>query len=143
MKRISLCLLLTSFVITPFAQASNTEGASLDLAQVTYVQATQSQNGSWCFNTQVHHNDQGWEHYADAWQVLDLQGNVLGERKLLHPHDNEQPFTRSLCNVQIKPELQKVVVRAKCNEHGWGDKTVTVNLLSEAGKEFKVIRNNK
>jgi len=143
MKCISLCLLLTSFVITPFAQASNTERASLDHAQVTYVQATQSQNGSWCFSTQVHHNDQGWEHYADAWQVLDLQGNVLGERKLLHPHDNEQPFTRSLCNVQIKPDLQKVVVRAKCNEHGWGDKTVTVNLLSEAGKEFKVIRNNK
>ncbi|MEL0660957.1 hypothetical protein V6255_17645 [Psychromonas arctica] len=40
---------------------------SLDYAQVQYVEATQSQNGSWCFSAQVRHNDQSWDHYADAW----------------------------------------------------------------------------
>ncbi len=44
----------------------------------------------------VKHADAGWDHYADRWDVLDAEGQVLGSRKLAHPHDNEQPFTRSL-----------------------------------------------
>jgi hypothetical protein len=46
-------------------------------------------------------SDAGWEHYADRWQVLDAGGTVLGERVLLHPHDTEQPFTRSQSGIEI------------------------------------------
>jgi hypothetical protein len=52
---------------------------SLDFAQVKYVKAIQSSNGSWCFNTTVRHNDEGWDHYANGWQVLDLK--VISWRK--------------------------------------------------------------
>ncbi len=101
---------------------------SLEYAQVTHVSAIQRSNGSWCFDTSVRHNDQGWEHYADRWEVLDLDGNELGYRTLGHPHDNEQPFTRSRCQINIPAELSKVVVRAKCNKHGFGGKPFIVNL---------------
>ena len=41
----------------------------------------------------VQHADTGWDHYADAWEVLAPDGTVLGTRTLLHPHTDEQPFT--------------------------------------------------
>ena len=135
-------LLLGLFSSCVFANEIKPEptATALDYAQVIQVNAVQSQTGTWCFNTTVKHNDQGWDHYADAWQIIDLKGNVLGERRLAHPHDNEQPFTRSLCNVAIEKPIQQVVVRAKCNHHDWGEKTVTVDLTKESGDSFTVKR---
>ena len=49
----------------------------------------------------VRHDDSGWEHYADKWEVLDLNQNVLATRILYHPHVDEQPFTRGLSAVKI------------------------------------------
>ena len=92
-----------------------------DKAQVTFVSASQQFDGSWCFKTSVKHNDEGWDHYANGWEVLDMNGNQLWERPLTHPHVNEQPFTRRLCDIQISPETTKLVVRAKCNKHNYGD----------------------
>jgi len=106
----------------------DTYSASLDFAQVTRVLGTQESDGIWCFGTSVRHNDQGWEHYADGWEVLDLDSNQLGHRQLAHPHDNEQPFTRSLCNTVIPSEISKVIIRAKCNKHGFGGKAIIVDL---------------
>jgi len=113
----------------------------LNFAQVLYVEAVQSTDGQWCIYTTVRHNDEGWEHYANAWQVLDGQGNELAWRLLAHPHDDEQPFTRDTCNVTIPPGVTKLVVRAKCKVHGFGGQRVTVDLSLEEGKKFKVVRN--
>ena len=90
-------LILSFFASSAFATKFNidTYSSSLEFAQVTNVETMQSTSGDWCFNTSIRHNDQGWEHYADRWEVLDLEGNQLGYRTLGHPHDNEQPFTRS------------------------------------------------
>jgi hypothetical protein len=47
----------------------DTYSTSLEFAQVTHVVATQKSGSSWCFDTSVLHNDQGWDHYADGWEV--------------------------------------------------------------------------
>ncbi len=109
----------------------DTYSTSLDFAQVTHVEATQRASGSWCFDTSVRHNDEGWDHYADKWEVLDLEGNQLGYRSLGHPHDNEQPVTRSRCKIKIPSEISKVIVRAKCNKHGFGGKALIVVLKTK------------
>jgi len=106
----------------------DTYSTSLKFAQVTQVVATQESSGSWCFGTSVRHNDEGWKHYADGWEVIDLEGNQHGYRKLGHPHVNEQPFTRSQCNIKIPSGISKVIVRAKCNKHGFGGKPFIVHL---------------
>lgn len=101
----------------------------LDYAQVRDVRATEGRNGTWRFDVTVEHNDTGWDHYADAWQVLDAEtGRVLGERTLLHPHVNEMPFTRSLSGVEIPEGVNAVRVRARCNVHGYGGREVVVEL---------------
>jgi len=125
-----LLKILSIYASSLFASDSiiGVSSSSLDFAQVMHVVATQKSNKSWCFATSVRHNDQGWEHYADGWEVIDLEGNQLGYRLLGHPHDNEQPFTRSLCDIKIPSEVSKVIVRAKCNKHGFGGKSVVVDL---------------
>jgi hypothetical protein len=111
----------------------------LDFAQIEYVKATEASSGSWRFDVTVRHNDEGWDHYADAWQVVDPQnGKVLGERILAHPHETEQPFTRSQSGITIPNGLRRVLVRAKCNVHGFGGREVLVDLSQSEGDGYQV-----
>ena len=116
-----------------------TYNPDLNYAQVIFVRAAQGRDGRWTFNTTVRHNDEGWDHYADAWQVVDPDDNLLAERVLAHPHDTEQPFTRSQSNIEIPTELTTVIVRAKCNIHGFGGQEVMVDLTVAEGENFEVI----
>ncbi len=123
-----------SLTATQFAVADE-----LDVAQVRFVTATQSSDGIWCFATTVEHNDQGWKHYADEWRIESTSGETIGVRELAHPHDNEQPFTRSLCGVNIPPTQQVILVKTKCNLHGYGE-AVKVDLSKTQGELFEVKR---
>ncbi len=140
-----LLLTLSMFISSAFASIVDIEtySTSLEFAQVTGVVATQKSGGSWCFDTSVRHNDQGWKHYADGWEVIDFEGNQLGYRRLGHPHDNEQPFTRSQCNIKIPTEITKVIVRAKCNKHGFEGKPIVLDLNTAKGEGYLVNRSNK
>ena len=112
----------------------------LNYAQVLFVKAVQSSSMLWRFDVTVRHNDEGWEHYADAWQIVrPTDGKVLGERVLAHPHEHEQPFTRSLSGVSIPEGLTVVAVRAKCNVHGFGGREVRVDLSRGKGDRYEVI----
>ena len=80
------------------------------------------------FDVTVKHRDEGWEHYANKWEVLSPDGKILATRVLAHPHDNEQPFTRSLAGVKIPGDLFEVVVRAHDLKHEFGGKELVVKL---------------
>ena len=76
----------------------------------------------------ISHADTGWDDYADGWEVLDAQGNSLGLRNLLHPHVNEQPFTRSLSGVSFPEDADVVFIRTRTNVGGWSDDLFAVQL---------------
>ncbi len=78
------------------------------------------------FTVTVRHADEGWDHYADAFEILAPDGTVLGTRVLAHPHVNEQPFTRSLGAVAIPKGVSEVVIRARDSVHGHGGKPMTL-----------------
>ena len=82
------------------------------------------------FTVTLSHADEGWDHYADRWEVLAPDGTVLGARTLLHPHVHEQPFTRSLDGVAIPEGVDSVTVRAHDSVHGHGVKTFEAVLPS-------------
>ncbi|WP_425101574.1 hypothetical protein [Tropicibacter sp. S64] len=65
------------------------------------------------------HPDTGWDHYADGWRVELEDGTVLGTRVLVHPHEAEQPFTRSLGGVVIPEGIEALYIRARCLVDGW------------------------
>lgn len=77
--------------------------------------------------TTVKHADTGWDHYANAWEILDEKGNIIGKRVLYHPHVNEQPFTRSH-TLTISPQVKQIRLRALDSVHGSGGKEITVKL---------------
>jgi hypothetical protein len=83
------------------AVVSMTVAASAGEADVEAVKATRAADGTWRFDVTVRHADTGWDHYANRWDVVAPDGTILGTRTLLHPHENEQPFTRSLSGVSI------------------------------------------
>lgn len=109
-------------VAVPFAAAAAGE------ADVVSAVATQEAAGTWRFDVTVAHADEGWDHYADQWDVLAPDGTVLGTRVLFHPHVEEQPFTRSLSGVVIPDSVTTVTVRARDSVHGYGGVTVAVEL---------------
>jgi hypothetical protein len=142
-----MLLLLLALSVAGAQGADGTEEAppayetSLDYAQVTFVEVTEDPDEGLRFDVTVRHDDEGWDHYADAWQVVDpATGEVLGTRELLHPHVNEQPFTRSLRGVVVPDGVRHVVVRARCNVHGFGGREVTVDLTADKGPGFAVRR---
>ena len=97
-------------------------------ADVVAVEAVQDSSGKWRFNVTVAHADEGWDHYADKWDVVAPDGALLGTRVLHHPHENEQPFTRSLSGVVIPDDITEVTVRAHDSQHGYDGKPMTVKL---------------
>jgi len=90
--------------------------------------ATQANDGSWRFNVTLRHDDTGWDHYANQWQVVTNDGKVLATRVLAHPHVEEQPFTRSKSGIRIPESEDSVIVRAGDSVHGVGGKTLSVSI---------------
>ena len=97
-------------------------------ADVVAVEAVRDGPGVWRFHVSVAHGDTGWDHYADKWDVVAPDGTVLGTRVLVHPHEAEQPFTRSLGGVEIPAGTGAVTLRAHDSEHGYGGQELTVEL---------------
>lgn len=95
---------------------------------VVSAKFTQNDQGNWNINVTLRHADKDWKHYANAWRVVDEQGNVIAERILGHPHVNEQPFTRGLNNVSIPKEKQLVFIEAHDLVHGWTPNRLKVDM---------------
>ncbi len=102
--------------------------AAAGKASVVKATASQGAGGAYSFTATVAHADTGWKHYADKFEILSPGGKVLGTRVLVHPHVDEQPFTRGLGSVKIPPGITSVIVRAWDNVHKAGEKTFTVKL---------------
>ena len=103
-------------------------GAMAGEADVVAAQAYPTGDGTWRFEVTVRHADTGWDHYADKWDVVAPDGRVLGTRVLLHPHETEQPFTRSLGGVSVPADVTAVTLRAHDSVHAYGGAEVTVEL---------------
>ncbi len=97
-------------------------------ADVLGVEYRQASDGTYTFDVTVRHADTGWDHYADRWEIVAPDGTVLATRLLAHPHETEQPFTRSLSGIEIAEDIAEVTVRAHDSVHGHGGIEMTVAL---------------
>lgn len=98
-------------------------------AHVVAAEAEPRPGGTWRFTVTVRHADSGWDHYADAWDVVAPDGRVLATRILAHPHVDEQPFTRSLDRVQVPEDVATVTIRARDSVHGYDGRSLEVRLV--------------
>jgi hypothetical protein len=95
-------------------------------ADVVGVEVERVTEGVYRFEVTVRSGDTGWDKYADAWEIRASDGTVLGVRALAHPHENEQPFTRSLSGVEIPTGVAEVTVAARDSVEGFCGATTTV-----------------
>ena len=99
--------------------------------EVQIVRAKVSQaysGGAHTFHVTLRHADTGWKHYANKFQIWSLDDAVLGSRVLLHPHVDEQPFTRSLFGIQLPSGTRTVKVRAMDTVHGLSPQTYLLDI---------------
>ncbi len=87
-------------------------------AKVISVKATGTE-GAYHFSVGIESPDTGCEQYANWWEVVTEDGNLIYRRILGHSHVNEQPFVRSGGAVGIKAN-QVVIVRTHMNTTGYG-----------------------
>ena len=125
--------------LTAMVLATASIGARADAVSIEYVKVEMLDEGRWDIHTTLRHSDSGWEHFADAWRLVDANGLELARRTLAHPHVNEQPFTRSLRGVSIS--VEEVFVEAHDNVHGWSTDRVEINLrTSHQAQRYEVVR---
>ncbi|MEE9320865.1 MAG: hypothetical protein V3U76_10500 [Granulosicoccus sp.] len=117
--RSTITFVLLSFALTGFVTAQAGE------ADVTHVGITALGDNSYRIDTTVLHADAGWDHYANRWDVLTEDGALLGSRVLAHPHENEQPFTRST-TLTIPDDVMEITIQAHDSVHELGGATITV-----------------
>lgn len=101
--------------------------ALADPAEIVSAEARRA-GGGWSFDITLRHGDTGWDDHADGWRVETEAGEVLGTRRLLHPHVEEQPFTRSLAGVAVPDGVAAVWIRARTSVTGWDAARVRVLL---------------
>jgi hypothetical protein len=106
------------------AVAQQRAPAELRFPDVVAVKVRAASAGQFDFDVTVSSPYDTPQRYADGFRVQTLAGQVLGERKLLHDHQNEQPFTRDLYGVKIPPGVSKVLVQARDQQHGYGGAAV-------------------
>jgi len=116
--------------LTPLPLALASLLATPALAHPPTIDAVQAERtgDSWTFAVTISHAETGWDHYADGWQVLTPDGTRLGLRVLVHPHENEQPFTRSLSGVTIPDGISQVQIGARDNTDGWTSELFQLDL---------------
>ena len=129
-KRVGIVLFL-SFLITQMAAASQVE--------IVNVMIEPAAN-RWTFHVSLKHEDTGWDHFADDWRIVDEKGKVLGDRKLWHPHEDEQPFTRSLANVLIPKGTEIIYIEAHCKKDGWSKQRVRIDMRQDKGARYEISR---
>ena len=116
--KLSNILFTSLFIITTAAYAGE--------ADVIKVDVKRTGGDTYFFKVTVRHEDEGWDHYANKWDVVAPDGTILGTRTLYHPHVDEQPFTRSLSDVKISESITEVTIRAHDSVHEYGGKTMSV-----------------
>jgi hypothetical protein len=124
MRALTAASLTAGMLFSAFVTAGSM-AAEADVVGVEVVKLKRAGDATFRFRVTVAHPDTGWDHYADAWEVVGPDGAVLGRRVLLHPHVNEQPFTRS-ADVEIPESVVEVTVRARDKVHGFGGAEITV-----------------
>lgn len=80
--------------------------------------------GAYQVSVTVTSPDTGCDQYADWWEVLTPEGELLYRRILAHSHVDEQPFTRSGGPVAIAP-TDPIIIRVHMNNTGYSAQALT------------------
>ena len=146
MKNLSIMNLIIFIQILFISCSSNSMGddkdtqinSNKDEAKIVSVTTSGIEN-NYTFNVGISSPDKGCNQYANWWEVISNDSDLIYRRILGHSHINEQPFTRSGGAVDIK-EDQIVIIRVHMNTTGYSSKTFKGSIKT-GFKEFTTTDN--
>jgi len=97
---------------------------------------TSGNSGSYQFAVEISSHDTGCERYADWWEVVGSDEQLIYRRILLHSHVTEQPFIRTGGPVDIPPD-KVVYIRAHMNTNGYSGQ-VMMGTIQDGFKSVEV-----
>ena len=103
-------------------------------ADVIAATARQAADGSWSFEVTMRCDDRGADYFCDRFEVLTPTARVVGVRRLLHDHTDEQPFTRDLQGVHVPDGFPRgVLIRGHHNIRGYDGAVLKLELPARGG----------
>ncbi len=99
------------------------EGGQPPVASVLAAWAA-GEPGAYVFSATVRSADTGCDQYADWWEVLTEDGELVYRRILRHSHVDEQPFTRTGEEAVAVGADTALLVRAHLSTTGYGGQVV-------------------
>jgi len=123
MKKLILYILPIALYLAACNQSSQLDLSNIEMditekAAIVSVSASGDEN-NYTFSVGVRSTETGCAQYANWWEVISEDGNLIYRRILGHSHVNEQPFVRSGGTIDID-ENQIVIIRAHMNTSGYG-----------------------
>ena len=104
---------------SPAVDIENNSQESLDTVRADVIStAVTGGPKAYQFAVEVSSPDTGCEQYADWWEILTEQEELVYRRILDHSHVDEQPFVRSGGPVEIDADTV-VIIRAHMNSGGY------------------------
>jgi len=107
-------------------------------AKIVSVTTSGSEN-KYNFSVGISSPDKGCDQYANWWEVISEDGELIYRRILAHSHVNEQPFIRSGGDVSIKKD-EIVIIRVHMNTSGYSSIAFRGSVTS-GFNEFKIEEN--
>jgi hypothetical protein len=126
MKQSKWVLYLAAFLLVSLIHCSSSfdpepeshDNSGSAFADVTDVSINGS-DGRYTFQVEISSPDTGCDQYADWWEVVTEDGDLIYRRILLHSHVDEQPFMRGGGPANISNDAI-IWVRAHMNKNGYG-----------------------
>ena len=122
-------LLMASMVVSTSLFAKEVEITKVEL---------ESTKSTWTVQVTLSHDDQGYDHYANGWRIVDAKKNILASQELYHPHDSKKPFTDSKTNITIPRGTKIIFVEAQAKPHGWSKQRVQIDLSKVKGDRYLI-----
>lgn len=129
-----MCRLFILFMTLSFTGSAQ---ESKEYADIISVEVSGVDN-NYIFNVGISSPDTGCDQYANWWEVISTDGQLIYRRILGHSHVAEQPFVRSGGEMKIGEE-QIVIIRAHMNTSGYGG----IQFSGSTASGFEKILGNK